>query len=88
MIKHYRKQPEEVVAIKYEGTPQSKDNIVAWTSDADTHAYVDGSGLLRLKTLNGISTIHPGDYVVRDKQGNHDVQVGEFFEAEYEEIAN
>lgn len=62
-----RKKPVEIEAVLYDGTKESADAIMKWTTgEADAEANE-----MTIKTLEGELHVSVGDYVIRGTQGEY-----------------
>lgn len=87
MIK-FRKKPELVEAFVWTGDNTQKEdpewmiekmrNGEAWVSSCKQ--------TLRIDTLEGISTVHPGDYIIQGAQGEIYSCKPDIFKQTYEEV--
>lgn len=84
----YRKKPVVVEAVQFDGTPESRQQIIAWTRGSPTPAYVerdaDGVRALYIRTLEGNHRVSFGDYVIRGIQGEFYPCKPDIFETTYE----
>lgn len=86
MKKCYKKRPEIIEAIKYDGT--NLDEINEFTKDDTSIASIEkqSEDHLYLQSNRGCARIYIGDYVAEDMTGNIEIFNGKAFEALYEEI--
>lgn len=87
----FRKKPIVIEAIQYIGTPESNREIIDWTRDSATPAYMDyydpaAGNVLYINTLEGTFMIRPGDWVVKGVKGEFYPCKPEQFEMTYERI--
>ena len=78
----YRKKPVEVEAVRFTG--ENADEIGHF---AGFNAFKAGrEGALKIKTLEGVMTVSPGDYVIRGVQGEHYPCKPDIFEQTYDAV--
>lgn len=87
----FRKKPIVIEAIQYTGTPESNREIIDWTRNSATPAYMDAFnefGLKRLfiNTLEGTFVINEGDWIVKGVKGEFYPCKPEQFEMTYEKV--
>lgn len=79
----YKKRPEIIEAIKYDGT--NLDEINVFTKDDPKIVSIDKhEGYLYLQSTKGCVNVYIGDYVAKDMLGKIKVCNGKVFEALYE----
>lgn len=87
----FRKKPILIEAIQYVGTVESNREIIDWTRDSATPAYVDkydpvAGNVLYINTLEGTFVIRSGDWVVKGVKGEFYPCDKEIFEMTYERV--
>ena len=82
----YKKRPEIIEAIKYDGT--NLDEINEFTKNDSSIASIEkrSDEYLYLQSTRGCVGIYIGDYVAEDMTGKIQVFSGKVFEALYESI--
>lgn len=85
----FRKKPVEVEAVKYAGAGNMdvRGEVPAWMWDAfedGTLEPTDGSDPLRIKTLEGVMTVSPGDWIIQGVKGEIYPCKPDIFEMTYE----
>lgn len=86
--KKYRKKPVVIEALQFDGTETSAYDLIDWIdqdaagNDAVYDPYDNSVGI---KTLEGVMSVLPGDYVIRGVQGEFYPVKPEIFTATYEE---
>lgn len=81
----YRKKPIVIEAVQATGTPESNREIIDWTRDSATPAYMEDKKLC-INTLEGTFWITPGDYIIRGVNGEYYPCKPDIFEASYDKI--
>ena len=86
----YRKKPVVVEAMRFDGSVESANHVLAWIGgngcDAQrVHPRRPELGL-SLLTLEGTMTATPGDYIIRGVQGEFYPCKPEIFEATYDKV--
>ncbi len=65
--------PVVIEAIRTTGTPESNREIIDWTRNTKTPAFMDrdgeGKNRLSIKTLEGTHWVSPGDWIIRGVAG-------------------
>lgn len=83
MISKFRKKPVVVEAVKYSNQPEINQQIIEWSKDSKTPAFMDIEfrnhsekfpdgfeyPVLCINTLDGVMTVREGDYVIKGTQG-------------------
>lgn len=84
----YRKKPVVIDAIQFDGSVESADKLEIW-SGGKVEMYADGVPLkpfLKIKTLEGIMTAMPGDYIIKGIEGEFYPCKPGIFEQTYERV--
>lgn len=88
----FRKKPIEVEAVQYDGTPLSCHQIVSFTSNSNTPAFLAPKRphapgfVLTIRTREGVMAVSPGDWVIRGVAGEHYPCKPDIFAATYEPV--
>lgn len=80
----YRKLPVVVEAMQF--TDETKDQCFNFVGGNKAAGVEDGRPVLKIQTLNGITTAKVGDWVIKDTEGGFYPCVPEHFEATYEPV--
>lgn len=85
----YRKKPVVIEAVKYMGGGDVENSDVPdwmWTAfeNGVLEAAAGGRDPLRIKTLEGVLTVRPGDYIIQGVKGELYPCKPDIFEATYE----
>lgn len=74
--KRYRKKPVEIEAAQWDGTAEGATPIIDWIlANGGVASFWDMNDLgappnqIRIKTLEGVMSISPGDWVIRGIEG-------------------
>lgn len=92
----YRKKPVVIEARQATGTPESNREIIDWTRDSRTPAYMDKRVLadeterpcLSINTLEGAHWVSPGDWIIKGVAGEFYPCKPDIFEQTYEEVTD
>lgn len=93
----FRKKPVVIEAIKATGTPESNREIIDWTRDSNTPAFMDKRVMSRddgtselqwlsIQTLEGAFWVTPGDWIIKGVAGEFYACKPSIFEATYEAV--
>ncbi|HZI23617.1 MAG TPA: hypothetical protein VFD46_00985 [Chryseolinea sp.] len=86
----YRKKPVTIEAIQYTGTPESNREIIDWTKDSGTPAYMDTNGndekQLSINTLEGAHWVIKGDFIIKGVKGEFYPCKPDIFELTYDKV--
>ena len=93
-MKHYRKKPVVIEAIRYTGSPMSFSEIWTWMSGDDTNSPMlgyegpsdDDPQEFGIKTLEGKMRASPGDWIIKGIKGEFYPCKADIFEASYEAV--
>lgn len=81
----YRKKPVIIEAIQWEG--DNVDDIYKFTESAfDRFIEFKDGGFVEIKTLEGIMTANPGDYIIKGVKGEFYPCKPDIFEETYEAV--
>lgn len=100
-MRKFRKRPIVVEAIQATGSPESNREIIDWARGSKTPVYMDtlvshfddGSVLadshqcLSINTLKGTMWVNPGDWIIKDVNGEFYPCKDTIFQATYEPVA-
>jgi hypothetical protein len=81
----FRKKPVVIDAWRFDGTWQSSIDVIA-AADCGHAVFTgaNGFGVIEIKTLEGVMTASPGDYIIRGVKGEFYPCKPDIFEATYE----
>lgn len=79
----YSKKPMTIEAIKYEGTPESSREIIGFTRNSETLAFMDNNDLM-INSRRGTMKVLTGDYVIKGPGGDFFPSKPDIFEVIYE----
>lgn len=91
----YRKKPIEIIAVKYNGTKESFDEIWDWMGDGidndggDNMSFEgteEDPGKFGIRTLEGIIDASPGDWIIKGVKGEFYPCKPDIFELTYEAV--
>lgn len=86
----YRKKPVEIEAVRWgtPGAPTNPDPIIEWIrSGGAKAAYLTGGGeTIAITTLEGVMSAKPGDWIIRDVQGEFYPCKPDIFAATYDPV--
>ncbi len=84
----FRLKSVVIEAIQTTGTPESNREIIDWTRNTKTPAFMDrdgeGKNRLSIKTHEGTHWVSPGDWIIRGVAGGFYPIKEEIFLATYE----
>jgi len=83
-IQKYRKKPVEIEAWRWDG--EMNGELELWLGDS-FNSWLPSKRRLEIRTLEGIITASPGDYIIRGVKGEHYPCRGDIFEQTYEPVA-
>jgi hypothetical protein len=91
-VLRFRKRPVEVEAVQYAGggNMQPRGGVPVWLWDAlenGTAFFTNGADPLQIKTLEGVMTVAPGDWIIRGVNGEIYPCKPDIFTATYEPVA-
>ena len=84
-MKKYRKKPIEIEAVRFRDSPSSIEEICKWGGDKIKIDLQYGMSL-NIKTLEGMMTARPGDWIIKGVKGEFYPCKPDIFEATYEEV--
>lgn len=82
----YRKKPLVVEAVQFQDTVESIDAVHELVGDTISIDYSQDPPVLKVRTLEGVMTAHPGDYIVKGVAGEVYPVKKDIFEATYEPV--
>jgi hypothetical protein len=86
----FRKKPVVIEAMQFDGTHATASPIYRWSGGnhtlEDPICYDNAKGLLLIKTLEGVMTAQPGDWIIRGVKGEFYPCKPDIFSATYEAI--
>jgi len=82
----YRKKPVVIDAFKWTGGPDQTEDPVWIVSRIRMGQVSFADGRMFIKTLEGVMEAQPGDYIIRDIDGEIHPCKPDIFEATYEAV--
>lgn len=90
----FRKKPVVIEARQSTGSPESNRDIIDWTRDSKTPAFMDKRVIsknteqeqLSINTLEGTHWVSPGDWVIKGVKGEFYPCKPDIFEKTYESV--
>lgn len=83
----YRKKPVEIDAMQHDGSQASADRVVTWVgavAEAMRQPWNNDYWDVHIKTLEGVMTAGPFDWIIRGVKGEHYPCKPDIFDATYE----
>jgi len=82
----YRKKPVVIEAIKFEGTIESRDEIINKFGFVGSESNGELCRLITIQTLEGTMSACKGDYIIKGIKGELYPCKPDIFEATYEKV--
>ena len=82
----YRKKPVVIEAMLNDGTAAQADKIREWTGNKLLDHWDHGQVSFAIKTLEGVMTASPGDWIIKGVQDELYPCKPDIFEATYEAV--
>ena len=89
-MKKYRSKPVEIEAVQWDGV--TKEPILnmmgqpAHINPSSSYFFEPMDSLIKIKTLEGIMTAKPGDWIIKGTEGEFYPCKDSVFQTKYEEI--
>lgn len=87
----FRKKPVVIEAMQWDGTAESATPVINWILDHDGTAtwrdrFEPDGNCIRIRTLEGMISASPGDFIIRGVQGEFYPCKPDIFAATYEAV--